>query len=405
MRRWSGHLTRMTVGIGLIAIGALALAAPFAVGTWSLQFLGLPMLAVAMADLYATITSPRLRTRPASYATSILATAAALVLYLSPSLVASGVVAIFLTLLVADGAVKAGQAVFGPPSGTTRTVAILNSIPSFILALIGFWVWKNLGLQIALGIAVAGYAAAAGWRLLIAPAHQREDDQTSDATNIHPDSRLNLGSHELFGTGIASRAASAPIVGRIELYWLTVAGVVLFVVHLARMEFSDTWLGLISPVVATAGDVLMAILFGALLVLPLRLGWRFLTRPFERAAWRLRFSGQDAGLQALPRRLVREWTDARLSFAASLRDARSSLSSAAGLAIRLGLPLTVLFVAVNTIWGFTWYFNTESWASAFYQKMAELRVDTWRAGMVDGVMSAYARENRQAVSGGSTGNR
>jgi hypothetical protein len=91
----------------------------------------------------------------------------------------------------------------------------------------------------------------------------------------------------------------------------------------------------------------------------------------------------------LPQRLVREWTDARLSFAASLRDARSSLSSAVGLAIRLGLPLTVLFVAVNTIWGFTWYFNTESWASAFYQKMAELRVDTWRAGMVDGVMSTY----------------
>ena len=170
MRRWSGHLTRVTVGIGLIAIGVLALAAPFAVGTWSLQFLGLPMLAVAMADLYATITSPRLRTRPASYATSILATAAALVLYLSPSLVASGVVAIFLTLLVADGAVKAGQAVFGPPSGTTRTVAIVNSISSFILALIGFWVWKNLGLQIALGVTVAGYAIAAGWRLLLAPA-------------------------------------------------------------------------------------------------------------------------------------------------------------------------------------------------------------------------------------------
>ncbi len=50
------------------------------------------------------------------------------------------------------------------------------------------------------------------------------------------------------------------------------------------------------------------------------------------------------------------------------------------MALRLGLPLTVLFVAVNTIWGFTWYFNTESWASAFYQKTAELRVDTMAAG-------------------------
>ena len=59
------------------------------------------------------------------------------------------------------------------------------------------------------------------------------------------------------------------------------------------------------------------------------------------------------------------------------------------MAIRLGLPLTVLFVAINPIWGFSWYFNTESWASAFYQKMAELRVDTWRASMVDAVASTY----------------
>ena len=51
--------------------------------------------------------------------------------------------------------------------------------------------------------------------------------------------------------------------------------------------------------------------------------------------------------------------------------------------LRLGLPLAVLFAAMNPIWGFTWYFNTESWASAFYQKMTELRVDTWRAAMVD----------------------
>ena len=59
------------------------------------------------------------------------------------------------------------------------------------------------------------------------------------------------------------------------------------------------------------------------------------------------------------------------------------------MAIRLGLPLTVLFVAINPIWGFSWYFNTESWASAFYQKMAELRVDTWRASMVDAVKTTY----------------
>ena len=44
---------------------------------------------------------------------------------------------------------------------------------------------------------------------------------------------------------------------------------------------------------------------------------------------------------------------------------------------------------MNTIWGFTWYFNTESWASGFYQKMAELRVDNWRASMIKEIRSAY----------------
>ena len=37
----------------------------------------------------------------------------------------------------------------------------------------------------------------------------------------------------------------------------------------------------------------------------------------------------------------------------------------------------------------SWYFNTESWASGVYQKMTELRVDIWRASMVDAVTSAY----------------
>ena len=45
----------MTIGAGLIVFGLLALAAPAAVGTWSLQFLSLPMFVAGAADLYTTI--------------------------------------------------------------------------------------------------------------------------------------------------------------------------------------------------------------------------------------------------------------------------------------------------------------------------------------------------------------
>lgn len=379
----------MTMGIGLIALGVVALAAPFAVGTWSLQFLGLPMLAVGAADLYTTVSSPALRARPAAYATCFVATTGALVLYLSPSLVASGVMALLLILLVLDGALKVGRTVFGPPSGTPRTVMAVNAVWSILLALAGLWLWRRMGFQTAIGVSVAGFSAIAGWGMLMSPVRRPETTATAAAHDLHPDAKLSLGRHELFGAAIANRAASAPAVARIELYWLLVAGLVLFATHLGRMQSGDTWLGLVSPFVATAGDALMAILLGILFVLPLRLFWRRLARPIERWAWRLRLSGHDARLQALPRRLVREWTDARLSFSTSLREGRASLPSAAGVAVRLGLPLAVLFVTINSIWGFTWYFNTESWASAVYQKMTELRVDIWRASMVDAIAAAY----------------
>ena len=58
--------------------------------------------------------------------------------------------------------------------------------------------------------------------------------------------------------------------------------------------------------------------------------------------------------------------------------------------------MTAFFVAFNPIWGFSWYFNTESWASGVYQKMTELRVDTWRIRMIDAVTPRVWRRRRRA---------
>jgi hypothetical protein len=68
-----------------------------------------------------------------------------------------------------------------------------------------------------------------------------------------------------------------------------------------------------------------------------------------------------------------------------LSEGRASLAAALILLLRLGLPVTAFFVAFNPIWGFSWYFNTESWATGIYQKMTELRVDPWRIAMIDAV--------------------
>jgi Calcineurin-like phosphoesterase len=387
IRWWSRRLTRMAIGSGFIALGLMALVAPFAVGTWSLQFLSLPMLAVGVTDLYRTAMRQDRRGQPASYATGFLAVVGALLLYLSPSLVATGVVAMLLVLLAIDGALKAGQTFTA--STASRTVSAVNAAFSLIVALIGWWLWQKVGLEFAIGLMVGGFTVAAGWRMLVSPMPPPGDDHASGSSDLHPYARLGLGRHELFAAANRSRAESISFVAQTEFYWFVVAALVMFATHLGRMRSADTWLGLISPLVATAGDLVMAALLGGLLVLPLRLALRRLSIRLERRAWRLRLSGADAEMHALPRRLIRKWTDARLAFAGSLRDARSSLLSAAGVVLRLGLPLAVLLAAMNPIWGFTWYFNTESWASAFYQKMTELRVDNWRAAMIDRIRSVH----------------
>src|SRR6476646_7577535 len=87
--------------------------------------------------------------------------------------------------------------------------------------------------------------------------------------------------------------------------------------------------------------------------------------------------------------LMRRWLEARFGFSLRLREARLSLPFALILLLRLGLPVTAFFVAFNPMWGFSWYFNTESWATGIYQKLTELRVDPWRANMIDAVARAY----------------
>jgi len=82
-----------------------------------------------------------------------------------------------------------------------------------------------------------------------------------------------------------------------------------------------------------------------------------------------------------------------LVLALRLREARLSLPFALILLLRLGLPVTAFFVAFILITrsgvsaGTS---NTESWATGIYQKLTELRVDPWRANMIDAVTRAYS---------------
>jgi hypothetical protein len=133
-------------------------------------------------------------------------------------------------------------------------VIAINGASSLLIALIGWWVWQKVGLEIAVGVAVGGYTIASGWRLVVSPIAEREFVDSQVIANVHPYERLRLGENQLLGSVNASRVASSAFANQMELYWLVVLLLVLFVTHLARMRSADTWHALISPFVATVGD-------------------------------------------------------------------------------------------------------------------------------------------------------
>ena len=69
-----------------------------------------------------------------------------------------------------------------------------------------------------------------------------------------------------------------------DIMWMLTLVIVFLAIHAGRMPRSDSLLGLASPFIATAGDLLMTLAFAMLLMLPARLLWRRLTRPID--AWR-----------------------------------------------------------------------------------------------------------------------
>jgi hypothetical protein len=94
--------------------------------------------------------------------------------------------------------------------------------------------------------------------------------------------------------------------------------------------------------------------------------------------------------------VVRPWLTTRFRFALRLGQARRSPTTAFGWGLQRGLPLTAVLIALNPIWGFSWYFNTENWATGAWEQWAEVRVDTWREHMVRSVREEHRGKPSEA---------
>jgi hypothetical protein len=124
-----------------------------------------------------------------------------------------------------------------------------------------------------------------------------------------------------------------------------------------------------------------------------------MTRPIERAVWqRMLEDASPVTEQRWSERALRSWAELRLRRQVARDLENNTLLGFVRQMIRAGLPITAVLIAVHPVWGFSWYFNSENWATAFWQKFAETRVNVWREAMIDAVVRA-----RGAASAASPG--
>jgi hypothetical protein len=229
-----------------------------------------------------------------------------------------------------------------------------------------------------------------GWSMLLSRDEEPIPVPEAPLAGRHPDGRLGLPAHEEFGKLQATLRAEDEGRRRIDAAWSWTFVVVFFAIHIGRMRVDWNLVGMISPLVAVLGDIGTALLVAFGIVLPCRLAWRKLTRPVERRGWNHLLERMDAGQgPGLAGRLYRGWLVHRLRFSRRMAGMRHSPQAALRWGLHVGLPLTAILIAVNPIWGFSWFFNSESWATEVWDRWAAQRTDTWREQMVLAVENQY----------------
>jgi uncharacterized membrane protein HdeD (DUF308 family)/3',5'-cyclic AMP phosphodiesterase CpdA len=242
-------------------------------------------------------------------------------------------------------------------------------------------------------VALAGAFRILGtaWNVYTAPVFVAQDVGDTTVADLGLSHNASL---RALGDALEVEAAlRAPI----DRAWVLSILAVLLAVHVGRMGSDGTLLGLVSPVIAVLGDVVVALLLAFAVYVPLNVSLRRVTRTLDRRLWPWCLGpAPERRAWRLAHRALREWLTSRLRFSMRLRAARYSLPTALGRGLQVGLPLAAILTATVPVWGMSWYFDTENWAAGIWNSWAESRTDTWREAMIRAVDERAAALGRVA---------
>lgn len=383
-------LTARLNGILLVVLGAIALIAPLFSSVWGVPAVGIAIFLAGVVELTDAWYSGSSRTH---YSSGIFSVIAGVLVSLQSAFAFSGLMVVTSLVLLADGGTNVVRAIRG--SGTTspthgaaaRVWDFINGAANIGLAAMVWWLRDTLGV-LGFGFLLGVRMAASGWQTLAVRA-PGEGDEFARPEDEHPNRALGVPPNPIIGfihrEAVAHSGSRTPA----DFYWSVIFVVVFFAIHVGRLDAEWTLLGMLTPAAATLGDVVAALVLSAVVLMPLELLWHRVSRPIERAAWeRMLNDPTPESDQRWSERVVRWWAEQRLRRSVARDLENNTLLGAVRQMIRAGLPITAVLIAVHPIWGFSWYFNSENWATAAWQKIAESRVDEWREAMIDAAVRA-----------------
>jgi uncharacterized membrane protein HdeD (DUF308 family) len=161
--------------------------------------------------------------------------------------------------------------------------------------------------------------------------------------------------------------------------WIIIFILILFFIHLGRMGFDRSFLGILSPLVATLGDLIVALIITYLIIVPLRILLLKILRKKGQRLWNWILSVDEEKRKKIGlRNLVSIWLTFRIRAEIRLKKVGYSIPTAIRTGLKFGLPWSALLVAIIPVFGMSWFFDTENWAAGVWDQWAAARTDVWR---------------------------
>lgn len=366
-----------------LVMGLLALVAPLGDAEYPAARVGVLLAIAGTVEALHSLRRSTAASRSDATVSAIISIAMALFLISAPFVAAQA-----LRLLIAGwfaiDAIRHGVMLVRGRERNERTasaVAVLGNLAVVLLLVFGRGWLLHWIVPIAGALRIFGIA----WNIAAAPVYSTTD---ADETVLDELGLADQSGAAAMATEVADAERSrAPI----DRAWTLSYIATLFAIHIGRMSTDLTLLGLLSPAVAVAGDMAIAVLFTLLVINPAYLVWRGPTRRIERWLWRRRTARPETPRTrwlGIVDRTVDAWLRRRLRMAIRMRAVRYSVPAALGLGLQRGLPIAAILAATVPIWGMSWYFDTENWAAGMWNSWAESRTDTWRESMVREVLVA-----------------